>query len=208
MNFFKKHLIITNLLAMAGVTVVLLLLAMWGLRLWTDHGKVQVVPDVAGLPLKDAVAALAQYDLKAEVVDSLHVDTTPRGAVVDQVPKAGDKVKPGREVYLTINAYTLKKISVPDLTGASLRQAKATLNSLGFNDVDVTYVPSDYKDLVMTVKVMGVTLHPGTLLTPDTRLEIEVGEGLGSYELTDSIDDYQPTDGGYSDEPIQWPDHD
>ncbi len=207
MDFFKKHLIITNLLAMAAATLLILWAAMWGLRVWTDHGKVQVVPDVSGMPLNDAVKALAQYNLHAQVVDSLHVDSAPRGAVVDQVPQAGDNVKPGREIYLTINAYTPKKISIPDLTGASLRQAKATLASLGFTDVEVKMVPSDYKDLVLAVKTMGVTLRAGTLLPPDASIEIEVGEGPGGYMDSDSAD-YELTDGGYSDEPIQWPDYD
>lgn len=207
MNFFKRHLIITNLLIMVGVTLVLLSAAMWGLDSLTGHGKVQTVPDVTGLPLADAISSLKQHNLNAEVVDSLHVDTTPRGAVVDQNPKPGDNVKPGRDIYLTINAYTLKKISVPDLTGASLRQAKATLRSLGFTNVKVTMVPSDYKDLVLAVKAMGVTLHQGTLITADTPIEIEAGEGYGTVAETDSLDEYLPVEeGGYSDQPIQWPD--
>lgn len=208
MNFLKQHPIIANLLLMAAVTVVLLFGAMWGLRLWTGHGQSRIVPDVSGMTLPDAMKALAQYDLKAEVVDSLHVDNAPRGSVVDQVPQAGDKVKPGRDIYLTINSFTPKKISVPDLTGSSLRQARATLASLGFTNITVTMVPSDYKDLVLAVKTLGVPLHSGTLLANDAPLEIEVGEGYGIPQETDSLAEFEETDGGYSDQPIQWPDND
>lgn len=206
MDFFKRHLIITNLLIMAGVTIVLLSGAMWWLDIHTGHGKTQEVPDVTGLTLADAIGSLKQHHLNGEVVDSLHADGFPRGAVVDQTPKPGDNVKPGRDVYLTINAYTPRKISIPDLTGASLRQARATLSSLGFTNVTVTMVPSDYKDLVLAVRAMGVTLHSGTMLTPDTPIEIEAGEGFNPMADIDSLDEYAPTDGGYSDQPIQWPD--
>ncbi|MDE7387823.1 MAG: PASTA domain-containing protein [Muribaculaceae bacterium] len=207
MNFFKRHLILTNLLLMAAVAVIILMLAMWGLRVWTGHGVVQVVPNVEGLSLDDARKSLAQYNLHAEVVDSLHSDTAPRGSVLDQVPKPGDRVKPGRDIYLTINAYSVKTISVPDLTGCSGRQASATLASLGFRNVKVVMVPSDFKDLVLAVKTMGVTLRPGTQLPPDASLEIEVGEGAGAAFEADSDSEYRPTfDDSYSDEPIQWPD--
>ncbi|MDE5901188.1 MAG: PASTA domain-containing protein [Muribaculaceae bacterium] len=208
MNFFKRHLIITNLLIMAGVTIALLAGAMWWLDIHTGHGKVQEVPDVTGLPLADAVSSLKQRNLNAEVVDSLHADGIPRGAIVDQTPKPGDKVKPGRDIYLTVNAYTPRKISIPDLTGASLRQARTTLASLGFTNVTTRMVPSDYKDLVLAVKAMGVTLHSGTMLPPDTPIEIEAGEGFTSFPATDTADEYSPTEGGYSDQPIQWPDTD
>ena len=62
---------------------------------------------------------LQRCNLHAEVIDSVHNDQASRGSVVDQVPPAGDKVKPGRDIYLTINAFTKKQLTIPDLTGSS-----------------------------------------------------------------------------------------
>lgn len=183
MNFLRKHPILFNLILIAITAFLLLTAALWALDAWTGHGKEQVVPDVANMPLNEAVATLHRFNLNAEVVDSVHNDAVARGCIVDQVPPAGDKVKPGRDIYLTINAFSPKRISVPDLTGSSARQAVSMLRSLGFINVDTETVPSDYKDLVLAVKSMGVSLYPGTMLPVDAPLTVEVGSGYDSSIL-------------------------
>ena len=57
-DFFRRHPVLFNLLLMAITSVILLMLAMWGLNIWTGHGKVQVVPDVSGMSLKEAMVTL------------------------------------------------------------------------------------------------------------------------------------------------------
>ncbi len=85
-DFFRRHPVLFNLLLMAITSVILLMLAMWGLNIWTGHGKVQVVPDVSGMSLKEAMVTLQRCNLHAEVIDSVHNDQASRGSVVDQVP--------------------------------------------------------------------------------------------------------------------------
>lgn len=162
---------------MAAVAIVLVMVAMLALNIWTDHGKVQIVPDVRGLSVGEADRVLRGVDLRAEVTDSVYDNTVPRGSVVEQVPPAANRVKPGRTVLLTINAYSQRQISLPELVGTSVRQARATLESLGFKDIREQRVPSDYRDLVLAVKSMGVSLRAGTKLPLSSTLVIEVGEG-------------------------------
>lgn len=195
MEFFKKHKLITNLLLMAVVGIILVIAAMGFLNVWTAHGKVQVVPDVRTLSVSEAQAALRGCNLLTEVVDSVYGSQTARGAVVEQVPPPGNKVKPGRTVYLTINAFEPKKVTLPELVGSSLRQAKATLQSLGFTDVREQRVPSDYKDLVISVKSLGVPLRAGSSVSATAPIVIEVGEGFDPYaELNDSIEEFIETE--------------
>lgn len=190
MEFLKKHKLIANLLAMFGVGILLVIAAMFFLNVWTAHGKVQVVPDVKGLSVSEAQQTLRGCNLLTEVVDSVYGTQTARGAVVEQVPPPGDKVKPGRTVYLTINAYEAKKVTIPELVGGSVRQVKATLQSLGFTDVREQRVPSDYRDLVIAVKSMGVPLRAGSSVPVSSAIVIEVGEGYDPYDaLADSIDE-------------------
>lgn len=165
---------------MAVVAVGLVMLAMFGLNVWTDHGKVQVVPDVRRLSIPEAERLLSAVDLKVQVVDSVYDRAVARGSVVEQVPPAGNRVKPGRDVYLTINAFTQRQISLPELVGTSVRQARATLESLGFKDIREVNVPSEYRNLVLAVKSMGVTLRAGTKIPLESTLVIEVGEGYVS----------------------------
>ncbi|MDE6536090.1 MAG: PASTA domain-containing protein [Muribaculaceae bacterium] len=191
MNFFKRYPLTFNLLAMFLVGILLIVIGMWSLKLLTAHGAVREVPDVRTMSVAEAQEALKQYDLLTEVVDSVYNHSGSRGMVVEQVPPAGNRVKPGRTVYLTINAYEAQKITLPDLVGTSVRQAKATLQTLGFTDIREVRVPSDYRDLVLAVKSMGVPLRAGSTVPVSSTIVIEVGEGFdySSYEaLNDTIE--------------------
>lgn len=191
MSFFNKYPLLSNILLMAVVTVVLITAAMLCLDILTAHGKVQVVPDVRKMSVAQASSTLSSFDLHAEVVDSVYNNAHSRGAVVEQTPPPGDKVKPGRTVYLTINANEAKKVVLPELVGSSVRQAHATLQTLGFTDIREQRVPSDYKDLVIAVRSMGVPLRAGTSLPLGETIVIEVGEGYDPYQaLNDSIEEY------------------
>lgn len=189
MNLFKRYPLTANLLAMLLVGILLIVAAMWGLNIWTEHGKVQVVPDVRTLTVKEAEQTLRGCNLHYEVFDSVYGSHGARGSVVEQVPPPGNRVKPGRTVYLTINAFETKKVTLPELVGTSVRQARATLQSLGFTDIREVRVPSDYRDLVISVKSMGVPLRAGTVISLSSPMVIEIGEGFDPYSaLNDSIE--------------------
>ena len=195
MNFFKRYPLTANILAMFVVGIVLICLAMWGLNVWTAHGAVQVVPDVRTLSVAEAEQTLKGCNLLTEVVDSVYGSHGARGSVVEQVPPPSNKVKPGRTVYLTINAYETKKVTLPDLVGTSLRQARATLQTLGFTDIREVRVPSDYRDLVLAIKSMGVPLRAGSTVPLSSAMVIEVGEGFDAYSaLNDSIEAIEETE--------------
>lgn len=193
MEFFKKHPIITNLLLIAASAVLLVVIAMYGLSIWTAHGKVQVVPDVHRMSVAEAQRVLADCNLMTEVVDSVYDTAVDRGAIVEQLPPAGNRVKPGRTVYLTINAYSPRQVTLPELVGTSVRQARASLESLGFRQIREVRVPSDYRDLVLAIKSMGVTLRAGTRLPLTSTIVIEVGEGFTNAAV-DSLEVYNEAD--------------
>lgn len=188
LDFFKRHLILTNLLIMALVTVVLIWCANIFMASWTGHGETQIVPDVHNRSLAEAKQTLQGSGFAVEIADSVYNDGANPGYVVEQIPSPGSVVKPGRPVYLTINAVNPPQVQIPALVGISLRQARATLNSLGFPDVTEERVPSDYKDLVIAVRSMGVTLRPGTKLPVGTPIVLQVGEGY--VEPEPAPDDY------------------
>lgn len=176
-NFIKKHPLLTHLFMIAVVCVVLVWGVLFWLDIWTGHGKVVNVPDVKGMTIAGAREILALEKLTLELNDSVYEEEAMPGTIVDQLPRKGERVKPGRTVYLTINAFSPKTLAVPELSGVSYRQARSVLESLGFNHVTVRYVPSEYKDLVLSVKFNGVPLRAGTRLPVSATITIEVGEG-------------------------------
>lgn len=147
------------------------------LESYTNHNEELVVPDLSDLTPKEAAPILAEKSLKYEVVDSVFMKGKKLGAIVEQIPEAGAKVKAGRAIYLITNSNTIRKISLPDVREISLRQAEAMINSVGLKVDSVQYVPSEYKDLVKDVKYGGTIVIPGARIPEGGRVTLLVGCG-------------------------------
>lgn len=182
----KRILIHIGCMILAGLLVVWL--AMLFLGYWTRHGQTIIVPTVRSLPYDRAISQLDSEGLVGIVADSVYDSHTDPGTVIEQNPKAGTVVKEGREVFITINALSPKMVTLPGLTDISLRQARSILEGLEIRNITETRVPSEFKDLVLSVRYKGARLMPGARVPVNARLELEVGEGLPEFELTDSID--------------------
>ena len=161
-------------------------LAMLWLDVWTRHDDTITVPPVKTLSYGEAAARLDQHGLVAVLSDSVYDKSTRPGTVIDQNPKVGTIVKKGREIYLTINAFSPKMVSLPTLTDISLRQAKSILEGLEIKKVVEKRVPSDFKDLVLAVRYKGTRLSPGARVPVNATIELEVGEGKAE-ELIDTV---------------------
>lgn len=152
---------------------------MW-LDSWTAHGEVAIVPDVKGNDLPEAIARLQADGFDVELSDSVYNRHARPGVVVEQNPKLGAKVKPGRTIYLTINAFSPKKVTIPSLSDVSLRQARSILEGLGIENIRVIPVRSEFRDLVMGAKVDGSPVSAGARVPVTSTVTLEVGDGLMS----------------------------
>ena len=176
LKFVALH---VGLAALIGV-VVLVVLLFW-LKAYTQHGREVEVYDVTGMHIDEAEPLLAQQGLKMEVVDSTYSDKVPFGTIVDQNPLAHSHAKEGRLVYVTINATTKRQVMLPNLQDVSYRQAEATLRGLGLVvDETYDYEPSAFRDLVLDVKAGGRSVAPGDKLPIGTRVRLGVGFGRGT----------------------------
>ena len=146
-----------------------------------------MVPSVKTYSFERATQALKEDGLLAILSDSVYDNRTAPGTVIEQNPKAGTVVKEGREIYLTINAFSPKMVTLPSLTDISVRQAKSILEGLEIKKVIEKRVPSDFKDLVLAVRYNGSRLSPGARVPVSATIELEVGEGLPDVLETDSI---------------------
>lgn len=178
-----------NLLAMALVTV-LLIVGVWiGLGRYTHHGEEIIVPDVEGKLIGDVEYTLEIAGLQAVVVDSTYDRRRPSGAIMVQLPKAGSKVKSGREIYLTINSRESPTVSLPDIAdNCSLREAQDRLRQLGFRVGPVEYTNGD-KDWVYGVRCQGRTVMAGQRVPTDAVITLIVGSGASEEEDIFDYDD-------------------
>ena len=132
-EFFKKHPIIKTLVQMIIVFFLLIGITLYGLKLYTRHGKAVLVPDVKAMALPDALRTLDREGFRYDIIDSLFIDEAVPGTIVEQTPAGGSKVKEGRIVYLSINAYSPRMITCPKVVDMSMRQALSLLESRGLS---------------------------------------------------------------------------
>lgn len=174
---FIKHLMIAIL-----VIIVLLITIMQGLKMYTRHGQSYPVPDFTGLTAGNIENMARQNNVKFEIIDSVYVSDADPGAVVDQEPEAGFRVKENRTVFLTVNSSQPEKVVLPKLTDISFRQAQVFAENCGLQIGNISYEPSEYNDLVLRVEQDSVELKPGELLIKGSNIDLIVGRNLGNEE--------------------------
>ena len=130
-SWLKKHTRAYNVVVIALVFLGLAIVSFIAMALGTRHSARRTVPDFVGLRMNDAEYFAARRDLQIIINDSLHVSAYPGGVILDQLPKGGVVVKPGRKVYVTINSVRQRMVDVPYVAGRSLRQAKNMLETAG-----------------------------------------------------------------------------
>lgn len=184
-----------NIIGMVVVACVALFITLKGLDIYTRHGEAVVVPDIKGMQVEEAEMFLRNHGLTCLVSDSNYVKNKPGGSVLELVPAAGQKVKEGRTIYLTINTLDVPLRAVPDVAdNSSVRQAQAKILASGFKLAE-SQVVSGEKDWVYGVKYKGRLLHTGEKIPTGSTLTLMVGSGMGadSIEL-DSIGGVEPAD--------------
>ncbi len=172
-----KNPFVGNLLLAVVVACGLVYGALRWLDVYTRHGEAVEVPDVKGLKMDEATGVLEQSGLQYNVIDSVFSKDVEPGAIVELVPSAGQKVKEGRIVFITVNALTSQMATIPEVEDLSLRQAYALLKARGFERIDVEYVAGDYKDLAVAVELRGRVLKKGEHVPLTAPLVLKVSSG-------------------------------
>lgn len=176
-----------NIIAMVVVVFVLLFVVLKGLDIYTRHGEAVVVPDVKGMGVEEAEKVFRNHGLNCIVSDSSYVKTLPAGSILEYNPAAGQKVKEGRTIYITINTLNIPLQTVPDVAdNSSLRQAEARILAAGFKLAEIHYVAGE-KDWVYGVKYKGRELSIGDKVPTGSVLTLLVGNGGDLRQETDSL---------------------
>jgi beta-lactam-binding protein with PASTA domain len=117
---------------------------------YTRHDVSIRVPKVENQSFEEAKTLMQERGLQVQRQVGRYNPNVERGVVVDQTPLPDAKVKPGRRVYLTVNAGELPTLKLPDLTGMSVREAKNRLSSLDLEvgTVQEDPIPSPYANTI------------------------------------------------------------
>ena len=148
------------------------------LRLNTRHGDFIVVPDLIGKNIQEFESQLNELELQYIISDSGNYNPDFKiNSVLDQLPKANSKVKQGRKIYLTLNASDYEMIEIPKITRITVRQARKTIESLGFIFGEIEYVDDIARDEVISISHEGNELNEGDFLKRTSVIDFKLGNG-------------------------------
>ncbi|MGW1057984.1 Stk1 family PASTA domain-containing Ser/Thr kinase [Micromonospora rubida] len=129
------------------------------------------VPDVVGKEFELAEADLVNAKLVVAKGTPRYDDNLPEGVVVDTSPKVGAEVKPGAKVTVILSKGKAP-ISVPNLVGKNVNEARTALAQLGLVPVE-TYKDSDKpKD-----EILGQSPADGAGVEKGAQVKLDVSKG-------------------------------
>ena len=172
-KYFFKHIFYMILIVLFAM-----LFGIIALRFMTNHGNYVKVPDWKGKTLDSIAIELDKLDLKYIILDSGNYNPNYKiFSVLDQQPKFDSKVKEGRKIYLTINSSDFKMVEVPNVIRTTIRQARKSLESLGFIIGEIEYIDDIGKDEVISFSYQGKQLKPGDTLRKTSIIDFKLGNG-------------------------------
>ena len=192
-GYFRRHPVFANILVIIVVGFLGVWIAYLSLKLFTKHGSEEAVPSVENMSYTQAIGILHDNGFRVDIRDSLYNDDYKPGYVIEQFPKAGSNVKPGRKIFLYINAVhpreaVIDVVNNPNeeaLKGFSYRQGMARLEELGFKNVNVRWIPGE-TDRIIRLTVNGRPIKKMEKVPVTSPIVMEVYDGK-LFSQADSI---------------------
>ncbi|WP_433534931.1 Stk1 family PASTA domain-containing Ser/Thr kinase [Micromonospora sp. CA-249363] len=129
------------------------------------------VPDVIGKEYELAEADLVNAQLVVAKGAPRYDDTLPAGVVLDSNPKVGAEVKPGTKITLILSRGRAP-VTVPNLVGKSLTEARTKLGQLGLVPVESFKDSDKPKD-----EILGQSPADGAGVEKGTEVKLEISKG-------------------------------
>ncbi len=177
-DFFRPSGLGFHLIIGGIIFVLLLILVNFFMKEFTHHGEEVKMPNYVGKCYTDLMNS-ANEDFTFEVSRvKIFDESKPDGTVVKQEPPAGENVKHGRKVTLTVTTATPRTVKMPQLAGnITLRQAKHILEDSGLEVGTVVETESDSPGLVLGQyrEKTGKPITAGTEIKQGEKIKLEVG---------------------------------
>jgi serine/threonine-protein kinase len=140
------------------------------------------VPQVVGLPRADAERALRAAGFRPEVTQVYSADV-PAGRVISATPQEGTTAQKGTRVHLTVSRGP-QPVTVPDVVGKDLTEARDTLERLGLTVVTKDDTTSTQNPNTVTAQdpKAGSRLKPGDTVTLKVAKPVDVPDVVNQKE--------------------------
>ncbi len=171
----KKLYINLGIIIILGISIIIG--SVYSLNSFTRHGEEVSVPNFKGFYLNEIKEDIQYSTFEFTIVDSIYDINAEKGSIISQSPKAGDMVKEGRNIYLTVVAMNPEMVTMPALLDLSLRNAKSKLQTYGIEILKLSYAPNIAKNAVLEVKYNGEEIFEGDKLIRGSGVELVLGLG-------------------------------
>ena len=132
------------------------------------------VPNLAGKNLADARKIIERKELALGKVETVFREDGS-GLVIEQTPKANEKIRHGEKVNLVISEKP-KEVTIPSVVGKASGEAMTALEKLGFKNITAQSVGS--KKVAGTV--LSITPKEGSKVLNSTDVVLRVSDGVGT----------------------------
>lgn len=178
-RFLKDKWFYISLIIMVLVVVGVFEYTFKRLNTFTRHGDEFDVPNFIGMNYAETVEQY-QDDFTFLLLDSIYVKDFPEGAVYQQNPAPGAKVKKGRNIYVIRTSIAPEIVKMPNLRNLSLRQAMVSLNIAGLKVDKLEFVDYFARNAVIEQKIKDEVIEPQDDVVKGTAITLVVGLGNGS----------------------------
>lgn len=183
-GFIKEHPVLANLIIILLVGIAGLGILYFSFAIFTRHGESSVVPGVEKMSYTQAIEILHSKGFRVDIRDSLYKDDEKPGYVIEQFPKSNSIVKPGRKIFLYINAVHPKEVVIDEdnnpredaLKSISFRQGKARLEELGFKNIRVIKILGE-NDCISKIFADGKVVKKMQKVPVNAKIVMEVFDG-------------------------------
>ena len=178
-RFLKDKWFYISLIIMVLLVVAAFEYTFSSLDKFTRHGDEFLVPDMVRMNYEEAVARY-QDDFTFILLDSVYVKDFPEGAVYQQNPASGAKVKQGRNIYIVRTSIAPEIVQMPNLRNLSLRQAIVRLNLVGLKVDELEFIDYFARNAVVEQKLKDNVIEPNDDVVKGSAITLVVGLGKGS----------------------------
>lgn len=137
------------------------------------------VPDVIGLPLRDARLRLTQGGLVTGTISEEHKSGSVGGTVLRQRPAGGSRLEKGAQVDLVVSSsdQQIEKTVVPELRHLTLAAARQKLAEIGLKEGNTYAEPASG---VVSGMIIDQNPPPGTEVETGSSVDFVYAEGNGA----------------------------
>lgn len=155
------------------------------------------IPNVVGLSYAEAVATLKKEGFET-VKEEQESEIVKKNDIISTNPTAGEVAERGSIVtlYVSVSADA-GKIAMPNLIGLTEEDAVVVIVESGFQVGEIT--ETTHTDASLTGKVCYQNYLEGTMVAPDSPIDIKIsmGAGEGTYSFVGNIESPIAEDNAY-----------